>query len=166
MELIIFLFGEDQHLNSLQMAVRAICIFFITLFLIRISGRRSFSLHTPLDSIVAILLGSILSRPAVGASPFIPTIVGCLVLSILHRLIARGAFYSKAVENFIKGKKLLLFQDGVFFEENLKRSLLTKEDFGEQIRIHAQKNSLEDIQEVFMERNGKISIILKNHSIK
>lgn len=54
------LFGQGKNLNSLQMTCRGIVVFFFALILIRISGRRSFGIRTPLDNIIIILLGTIL----------------------------------------------------------------------------------------------------------
>jgi len=52
MNLLIQIFGEGKDLNALQMSSRGIVIFFIALILIRISGRRSFGVRTPLDNII------------------------------------------------------------------------------------------------------------------
>jgi hypothetical protein len=46
-ELIALILGEGTNLNAGQMAVRAPVVFFITLALIRVSGRRSFGQRTP-----------------------------------------------------------------------------------------------------------------------
>ena len=83
MEIFIKLFGEGQDLNALQMSDRGIVMFFIALILIRISGRRSFGVRTPLDNIITISLGAIMSRAVVGASPYIPVMVCCLVIVLL-----------------------------------------------------------------------------------
>lgn len=162
MDSLLFFFGEGEQLNTLQMSLRAIVIFFIALLLIRISGRRSFSLHSPLDNIVSILLGSILSRPAVGASPMIPTFIACLLVALMHRFLARWAVQSDALERFMKGNKILLYKDGTFFENNLKRSLVTKEDLFEIVRLKTQQqDALDHIHEIYMERNGEVSLTLK-----
>jgi uncharacterized membrane protein YcaP (DUF421 family) len=49
MDTVITLFGEGRELNALQMAVRAMVVFFCCLVLIRISGRRSFGQRSPFD---------------------------------------------------------------------------------------------------------------------
>ena len=76
-------FGEGTELDSLQMAMRAVAVFFAALILIRISGRRSFGQRSPFDYVVAILLGATLSRVIVGASPAIPTFAASLVIVLL-----------------------------------------------------------------------------------
>lgn len=50
------LWGSGESLNVLQMSCRGVATFLIALLLIRISGRRSFGIRSPLDNIIVILL--------------------------------------------------------------------------------------------------------------
>ena len=50
------LWGSGKDLTALQMSVRALAIFFITLALVRLSGRRSFGRKTAFDNIIVIIL--------------------------------------------------------------------------------------------------------------
>jgi len=90
-ELISSIFGEGENLNAAQMAARAALVFFITLAFIRVSGRRALGKRTPFDGATAVLLGAVLSRGVVGASPFGPTILAAGVLVVLHRLLGCSA---------------------------------------------------------------------------
>lgn len=163
-EIAIKIFGEGKNLNALQMSSRGIVIFFLALMLIRISGRRSFGLRTPLDNIIIILLGAIMSRAVVGASAFIPVIVCCLVIVILHRTISYLIINNKKVSGWIEGDKLLLYKDGKFDEECMKRALVCREDIMQGVRRSALTDNLEEIDKVYMERNGEISAIKKRQS--
>lgn len=103
MDIMYTLFGEGKDLNALQMSDRGIAIFFIALILIRISGRRSFGVRTPLDNIITISLGAIMSRAVVGASDFVPVVVCCFVIVLLHRLFGWLIANSKAFGKLIEG---------------------------------------------------------------
>src|SRR6202012_677618 len=122
------LFGDGKDLNTLQMCCRSVVIFFVCLILIRISGRRSFGVKTPLDNIIVILLGALLSRAVVGASPFIPVVAGSFVFVLFHRLLAWGIVRSPKFANLIEGKKICLYSDGKFIAKNLKDALVCEED--------------------------------------
>src|ERR1700743_1772143 len=102
METLIAIFGEDKQLSTLQMCDRGIAVFIVSLILIRISGRRSFGLRMPLDNIIAILLGDILSRAVFGASPFFPVVIISLAIVLMHRfcgwLISRNYKWIKWIE--------------------------------------------------------------------
>lgn len=106
------MWGSGTSLNSFQMGIRGIIVFIIALLLIRISGRRSFGIRSPLDNIIVILLGAVLSRAVVGASPFIPVVSTCLTIVVLHRLMSwikiKRIFYNTMID----GKKIMVFKDG------------------------------------------------------
>ncbi len=161
MELLKEIFGEGKDLSVLQMSCRGIVVFIIALALIRLSGRRSFGIRTPLDNIITISLGAILSRAIVGASPFLPIIVCCFVIVTLHRAFSWLVVNNKAFGRFIEGDKILLYKDGRFISENMKKGLLCEEDTMQGIRKSALTEDMSIIDKVYMERNGEISSIKK-----
>lgn len=162
MQTLIQLFGKGEHLDTLQMTLRGAVAFIYSLVLIRLSGRRSFGLRNPMDNIIAILLGAILSRGVVGASPLLPVSASCLVVVLLHRsfgwLIVRYPWFSHLVE----GNKIVLYKDGKLERKNLSRALLSEEDVMEGIRESAMTDDLSQIDKVYLERNGGISAIKKS----
>lgn len=161
MELFIKIFGEGKDLNTLQMCSRGVAIFFIALVLIRISGRRSFGVRTALDNIIVILLGAILSRAVVGASDFLPVVITCFVIVLLHRCFGWLIATSKRFGRIVEGDKILLFQNGKFIDANLKKGLVCKEDIMQGIRKSALTENLDEIDKVYIERNGEISALKK-----
>lgn len=161
MELLIKIFGEGKDLNALQMCSRGIVIFFVALILIRISGRRSFGVRTPLDNIISISLGAIMSRAVVGASPFGAVLVCCLAIVLLHRLFGWMIAHSKAFGRFMEGDRIILFEKGHFLDDNLKRALLCREDVMQGVRKSALTEDMSQIDKIYIERNGEISSIKK-----
>jgi len=143
------------------MCCRGIAVFFIALALIRISGRRSFGVRTPLDNIIAILLGATLSRGIVGASSFLAIIVICVVIVVLHRCFGWLISRSKRFGKFVEGDKILLFEKGEFIDAHLKRALLCKEDIMQGVRKSALTDNMDEIDRIYIERNGEISALKK-----
>jgi len=143
------------------MSCRAIIIFMVSLLLIRISGRRSFGVRTPLDNIIVILLGALLSRAIVGASGFFPVVVSSFVIVIIHRLCAWLIVHHSGAAKIFEGKKILLFENGHFLEKNMDKALVCTEDVMQGIRKSALTEYLHKIDRVFMERNGEISATKK-----
>lgn len=80
------LFGNGDQLSALQMALRAAVASVLTLAMIRVAGRRSLGQQRPFDACISVLLGLVLSRAVVGASPFWPTMAAGAALVLLHRL--------------------------------------------------------------------------------
>ncbi len=159
METIHELFGQGSNLNILQMTIRSIVIFFVALMLIRFTGMRLFGIKSAFDICVTIILGAVLARAIVGASPFIPTIFSSLALVIMHRIIAVVSVSNQKVSHFFKGIPYSLYKDGQLNDRNLKKCSLSFGDIMEEVRINLNQNNLDYIDEIFMERTGKISVI-------
>lgn len=159
--LIYQIFGEGEHLNTLQMCSRAFIIFFVALILIRISGRRTFGKHTAFDNTMAIILGAVLGRAVVGASPMIPTIACTLLMVLMHRLLAWLATKNQIISKMIKGTQIPLYKDGKIDKENLQRSLMSEKDLAADMRLKGGAKSLDDVDEMYMEATGEVSVIKK-----
>jgi uncharacterized membrane protein YcaP (DUF421 family) len=160
METLQEIFSHEVELTALEMACRAIA-FFIAFALIRIAGRRSFGLRTPIDNIIVILLGAILSRAVVGASPFIPIIFASFILCVLHRvfgwLFTRYNHFARIVE----GEKIILYENGQFIDQSMKRGLVREEDIMQAVRKATFSDSIDGIEKIYLEHNGEISVIKK-----
>src|ERR1700744_937190 len=154
MEILLKIFGEGKDLSALQMSCRGIVIFFVALILIRISGRRSFGVRSPLDNIITISLGAVMSRAIVGASDFVPVVVCCFVIVLLHRLFGWLIAHSKPFGRFIEGDKMILFENGRFREDHMKDALVCQEDIMQGVRKSALTEDMGEIEKVYMERNG------------
>jgi uncharacterized membrane protein YcaP (DUF421 family) len=161
MDILLKIFGEGKDLTFWQMGNRGIAVFCIAFLLIRLSGRRSFGIKTPLDNIIAITLGAVLSRAIVGASDFLPVVYTCFVIVLLHRLLAWFKVRSIKASKLLDGEKILLFSDGRFIQENLDKALVCREDLLQGVRECALTDDMDNIESVYMERNGKISAIKK-----
>jgi uncharacterized membrane protein YcaP (DUF421 family) len=161
MELLKELIGTSKELTIAQMATRTVIIFIFTLLLIRIAGKRSFGMKMPLDNVLTILLGAVLSRAIVGASPFLPILGSAFTLTILYRMLGGLAFYNKTVGKLVKGSSQILYKDQQLAEENMKKSMITTHDLMEGIRINSNVDSLDKVEMVYEERNGEISVIKK-----
>jgi uncharacterized membrane protein YcaP (DUF421 family) len=162
MDTFIEIFGQGKDLNTLQMSSRGVVVFLIALVLIRISGRRSFGIRTPLDNIIAISLGAILSRAIVGASDFLAVVVACFVIVLLHRFLGWLLSRSESFARLIEGNKILLFSDGQFRRANIKKALLCEEDIMQGVRKSALTDDLTKIDRIYIERTGEISAIKKS----
>lgn len=161
METIITLFGEGDQINALQMSMRSILVFIISLILIRISGRRAFGIRMPFDNVVTILLGAILSRAITAASPFWATIASATVIVLMHRFCGWFSLHNKKFGYLIKGEAKVLFENGKTNTENMRYGLISENDLQEGLRINGHEESKDDVKKIYLERNGQISVIKK-----
>ncbi len=162
METFIQIFGTGNNLNASQMICRSIVVFLICLIMIRISGRRSFGIRTPLDNIIVMLLGTLLSRAIVGASPFWSVIAASFVVALLHRIVGRLVVQNKFFHKLIEGDKILLYHNGHYMEDNMKRGLVCKEDIIHGVRKFTHTENMDEVASVYIERNGEITVLKKD----
>jgi uncharacterized membrane protein YcaP (DUF421 family) len=153
--------GINENISPLEIAARSAVMFLVALLLMRMAGMRPFGKGEPFDNIITFLIGGILSRGVVGATPFFSTIASMIVIIIIHKILAKLSIYSKWFGAKVKGEKVLLYRNGAFINENMNRANITEHDILEDLRLEVQLNSLEKIEEVYMERSGKISFVKK-----
>jgi uncharacterized membrane protein YcaP (DUF421 family) len=159
-----FLFGfqADSHtITAVQMTTRAVLIFFAALALLRLSGKRTFGGSTAFDMVVKIMLGAVLSRAVVAASPFGGTLLAGFVLVALHRLLAWASFHSEWVGNLVKGEAHLLAEQGQPLPDELRQAYLSDKDLLEGLRENSNLASLDQAKAVYLERDGSISVVKK-----
>jgi uncharacterized membrane protein YcaP (DUF421 family) len=161
MNLFVALFGEGSDLNSLQMAARAVVVFLVALLLIRISGRRSFGQRSPFDYVVVILLGAMLSRAIVGASPVLSTFAASFVIVFAHRALAWICVRSRWLESLMGGVEREVYRDGRFDDKQLSAALITRADVIETARQKLGASDLSNVEAAILERNGSVSLILR-----
>ncbi|QQL49426.1 YetF domain-containing protein [Mucilaginibacter ginkgonis] len=158
---LIEIFGDGEHLNMLQMSSRGIVTFFIALILFRVSGRRSSGLKTPLDNIIMVLLGAVLSRGVVGASPYVPVVMTCLAIVLMHRFFAWCVAKYPKLGSVLEGDKILVYYQDRFIRENMINKEFSKEDVMQGVRKAALTEDLEQIDKIYIEKNGEISTVKK-----
>ena len=155
-------FGDGSDLTALQMGARAAVVFFITLLFIRISGRRSFGQRSPFDAATTVLLGAVLSRGLVGASPFWATVAASAVLVLLHRLIGWVSVRSDRFDTLVNGKERPIVVDGQKLNHAISASLISDRDLAEAVRKKIGEYDLTRVCGATLERDGEISIFPKS----
>jgi uncharacterized membrane protein YcaP (DUF421 family) len=163
MNTINLIFGEGDQLTALQIGARSFVMFFIALILIRIGGVRIFAKKSSFDDILVIMLGAILSRGVVGATPFWHTVAAAAVMIALHRLVSWLCIKNTKVEAVVKGQSVVLYSNGQILRRNLVTCSLSENDLLTSLRLETSKTTFDDVATAFMESNGRISFILKEN---
>jgi uncharacterized membrane protein YcaP (DUF421 family) len=155
------LWGEGDQLSPVQMALRAFVMFLVALILIRLGGMRIFGKKSALDHIIVIMLGAVMARGIVGASPFGSTIVASAVMIFLNTLLAWISNRHGLLNKFIKGVSIVLYEDGQIQWQNLKRTRLSESDLRESLHLETNAEHFDQVEKAYLETNGRISFILK-----
>src|SRR4051794_31598276 len=151
--------GKATELTVLNISLRCFVIFVVGLAIVRIGDRRSLAQKTAFDAIFIVLIGSMLSRAINGTAPFFTTIVAGVVLMLIHRLLAFGAFRSHWFGKLIKGHPITLIRNGEIDWEKMKKRLVSKHDLDEDLHLDAETEDVSTIKVARLERSGDISFI-------
>lgn len=148
-----------EGVGVLAMALRTVFIYAGALVLVRLASRRLLAKASAFDVIVAIMLGSILSRAINGSAPFLPTLGAGAILLAMQWLFAVVAVHTHWLGPAVKGGPVLLIRDGQIQEEGLRKTELTLEDLVEALRLEIGDEDPARVRRAYLERNGKISVI-------
>ncbi len=144
-----------------QMSIRAILIFTYGLVLVRCGGKRTFGKNTSFDIVVAVILGSILSRALTANARFLPTMAAATVLVLLHKFMAAAAFRFHRLGHLIKGTEVQLVKDGEILWRPMKKNSVTEHDLKEALRLGGKILTVGGVKAAYLERSGSISVIPK-----
>lgn len=163
MDLLFSAFGigmEAQNLTLLQVVLRAVLIFFVSLCIVRIADKRFFAKKTAFDLILGFILASMMARAINGSEQLGPTIAAGFALALLHRWMGWLACKWPQVGGWIKGHSQTLLKDGEIDRKQLRRHHIGYDDLLEELRL----NGVEEPNEARLarlERSGEISVIKK-----
>jgi uncharacterized membrane protein YcaP (DUF421 family) len=152
--------GRDAgDVGAIQMAVRTIVVYVVALAVVRIGSKRFLSQASAFDVIVAIMLGSIMSRAINGSAAFVPTLLSGAVLVAMHWLLAALAYRLDWLGPLVKGRPALLVRDGHIDREAMREAGVSDHDLEQALRLQARRMDLNRIHLAYLERDGSISVI-------
>src|SRR5436305_6975742 len=92
-EILLGLGVEPRNLTFIQISLRGIIVFLVTLAAVRLGHKRSLARKTPFDAVLLVILAAVLSRAINGSAAFFATLGGGVVLVLIHRFFAFLAFF-------------------------------------------------------------------------
>jgi uncharacterized membrane protein YcaP (DUF421 family) len=149
---------EGGNITWWQMTVRGVLVFFYGLVLVRLAGQRIFGKLAAFDIVLAVLIGSNLSRTLTANAPFVPTLAATGGIVALHWAITKLALRSKMIGWLVKGDVLQLVQDGRVDWQAMRRGGISEGDLEEAMR-DAGVRGVNEVDSAFMERSGNISVL-------
>jgi len=152
---------EPRDLTFVQISLRGIIVFLVTLATVRLGHKRSLSRKTPFDAVLLVILAAVLSRAINGSAAFFATLGGGVVLVLLHRLFAFFAFYSHSFGILVKGRPDVIVRDGECDVAMMWRNHVSTHDLDEDMRLSVHTDDLSSIGLARVERSGDISFIKK-----
>jgi uncharacterized membrane protein YcaP (DUF421 family) len=148
----------------MDLAIRAVVLFFFVYLLTRIIGRRELSSLEPFDLILLIVIGDAMQQ---GLTQDDYSVTGALIVvgtfAILQVLVSFLSYRFPKFRPALEGEPIIVVQDGKPLERNMRRERLTVQEVLVEAR-HQQLTSIEEIEWAVLETSGSISIIPKQKS--
>ena len=141
-----------------QMGVRGLIVFVVGLAMMRVAGARTFTRGSPLETVVAVIVGSNLSRALAGTTPFWPMLGVSVLIVGLHGLIAHATSRSKTLAFLVKRPPVEVVRDGRIERKAIAVEGIDEGDIYASLR-EAGLTRLEDVKLAMLERDGKISVV-------
>ena len=159
LEILLGLGVEPKELTFVQISLRGIIVFLVTVSAMRLGHKRSLARKTPFDAVLLVILAAVLSRAINGSAAFFATIGGGVVLVLLHRLFAFLAYYSHGFGILVKGQPDTIVRDGQCDFHAMRRNHVSTHDLEEDMRLSAHTDDLSRVRVARIERSGDISFI-------
>lgn len=151
--------GEpESSLSAGEAVLRAAVTYAAVVLMVRLGAKRAMGRNTAFDLIVAIMLGSVVSRGITGSAPLAPALAAGAALLALHWLAAVAAMRWSGVGWLIKGRSRELVRDGEVREDQMVAGHITERDLREGLRA-AGVDSVDGVEEARLERSGDLSVV-------
>ena len=150
---------EPKDLTLLQISLRGIIVFIVTLIMVRLGHKRSLARKTAFDAVLLVILASVLSRAINGSAAFFATLGGGVVLVLLHRMLALAAYHSHWFGILIKGRPEPIVEDGEYLWQPMRRNHVSVHDIQEDMRLSMHADDISKIKKARVERSGDVSFI-------
>jgi uncharacterized membrane protein YcaP (DUF421 family) len=151
--------AEPRNLTLVQIVLRGLIVFVAGLIMLRLGDRRALAQKTTFDTLLIVLLASVLSRAINGSGAFFATLGGSFFLVLLHRALAQLCCLSHAIGLCVKGKPYVLVKDGGFHHSVMRKKSVSQHDIEEDMRLSAKVEDIGAIRVARLERSGDLSFI-------
>lgn len=153
-------FGLDGgELGTLQMVLRAVIVYPLAIAMVRLGDKRLIGTSAAFDFLLAIIVGSVVSRAITGNAPFLPSMATGYALVLLHWAFAKLGFHFDRFGKLVKGRTHILVEDGEIRWDAMRQSAIGMEDLLGGCRRNGGVGSVDRVACAMLERNGEISVI-------
>lgn len=132
------------------------------ILMLRGSGNRTLSQLNAFDFVVTVALGSILATVIINKDvPLLDGILALASLILLQMMVSWLSVRAKAIRRIVKSEPRLIFFNGEFLHDVLKRHRITEDEVLQVLRSNGNAE-VEKIDAIVLETNGKFSVMKKS----
>lgn len=144
--------------------LHAVLGYFVLLLTVRVLSRRPGGQLTLFEFVIIFLIGGVAIAATVGRDHSITNCATAIItIGLLHRLVAWVKEHSPRLGAVLDGTPLVLLKNGYWQEDVMRGMHIDPEDVMAAARAK-QVKSIFDVKYAILERNGTISIIVREPS--
>lgn len=129
-----------------EFAARAFVVYAVLIVLVRASGKRTVGQFTPFDLLVVMLLSeSVGDAIGAGDEGVLGGLIAAGTLVLLNSLLGFVTARTRAAEEFVEGRPVLIARDGELYAEVLREA----------------DAEMKEVGQAFLETDGTISVLRK-----
>lgn len=151
---------QPHDLDTLQTVSRTALVYTLALVIVRLGKKRFMGHGTAFDTIVGIMLGSILSRAITSNAPLGPALGGGAMLVALHWLFSAVAVRWERFARLIRGRPTVLVRDGEPDREAMRGAHINEDDLLQDLREHGMAG-FDQAAEARLECSGSVSALAR-----
>lgn len=141
--------------------VRTLVLYVIIISCIRIMGKRQISQLQTSELVVTLLISDIAVIPMQNSEqPLVSGLIPILVLVACEITASVIMMKSSKFRRFLCGKPIVVINDGVIEQKQMRRLRMSIEDLSEQLR-QMDVFRFQDVAFAIMETNGRLSVMKK-----
>lgn len=149
--------------NDFEVIIRTVLVgimaYLSLVVILRVSGKRTLTKMNAFDFIVTIALGSILASIITSKDITIAQgLTAFLVLVIMQYIFTKLSVKSRAFSSLIKSQPALLYYNGEFLTQNMKKERVLEIEVRQAARSSG-KDDMSEVMAVVLETDGSISVI-------
>jgi uncharacterized membrane protein YcaP (DUF421 family) len=145
----------------MDIVIRAAVAYVFIIFVLRIIGRRELSSLGPSDLVLVVVLGDLVQNSVTQSDQ---SVTGMFLAISAFALLTVGmsilTFKSRRAQTLIEGQPLILVQDGMPVEKNLRAERIRVDDIAEEARGQGI-DKIDDIKWCLLETSGSMSFVKK-----
>lgn len=145
----------------MDIVFRAAVAYIFIIFVLRVMGRRELSSLGASDLVLVVVLGDLVQNGVTQADQSVTgMMIAISTFALLTVAMSVLTFRSKRAQTFIEGQPLILVQDGIPVEKNLRAERVRVDDIAEEARGQGI-DRIDDIKWCLLETSGTMSFVKK-----
>lgn len=151
----------DSQQTLVRMVVSAIVVYICIVLFHKVSGKRSTSQLNNFDWVVTVMIGSIgASTIILNNVPIVEGMASIVTLLSLQYMVTKYSALSPEFANLILSEPRIVFYQGQFLPEAMRKERLTKQEIECAMRSEGIHN-FEDVAAVIFETDAKLTVVPK-----